>query len=89
MKRLRISVSGQVQGVFFRANARQEARRLGLTGFARNEQDGTVTIEIQGDDSALETFLAWVRRGSGSARVDDLAHEAIPPVSDETDVSVL
>lgn len=89
MKRLRISVSGRVQGVFFRANARQEAKRLGLTGFAHNEPDGSVMIEIQGDDHATQTFLVWARHGSGLARVDDLMHESIPPISDETDFSVL
>ncbi len=85
MKRLRISVSGRVQGVFFRANARREARRLGLTGFARNEPDGSVNIEVQGEESSLKKFLAWAGHGSGLARVDETTHEAIPPVSDETD----
>lgn len=87
--RVRMKIQGRVQGVFFRASALREARRLGLTGFARNESDGSVYIEIQGDESAVRTFLTWARQGPGAARVDDLTHEAIPPVSDETDFSVL
>ncbi len=87
--RVRMKIQGRVQGVFFRANARREARRLGLTGFVRNEQDGSVDIEVQGEESSVQTFLAWAGHGSGAARVDDLTHEAIPPVSDEVEFSIL
>ncbi len=47
---------GYVQGVGFRYTARHAAQRLGLTGFVRNEDDGTVTVELQGDASAIELF---------------------------------
>jgi acylphosphatase len=65
-----IRVHGQVQGVFFRVSARDEARRLGLTGFARNEPDGSVYIEVEGDEQALERFVAWCRQGPPDAVVE-------------------
>ena len=65
-----IRVDGRVQGVGFRASARREATRLGLAGFARNEADGSVAIEVEGDEAALEAFVAWCRVGPPGARVD-------------------
>lgn len=89
MKRLRISISGRVQGVFFRASAARKAERLDLSGFARNEPDGGVMIEVQGDDPALRRFLEWARRGPKLARVDDLKEQVIATLPDETNFSVL
>ena len=65
-----IRVTGKVQGVFYRASARAEAERLGLKGFVRNESDGSVYAEAEGEAEALELFLAWCRRGPPHARVD-------------------
>jgi len=66
---LKIKVSGRVQGVFFRDSARRQAEKLGLTGFARNEADGTVYIEAEGDEKNLEKFLEWCRKGPSLASV--------------------
>lgn len=65
-----IRVFGKVQGVFFRRSAREEARRLGLAGFARNEPDGSVYLEVEGDESALARFVAWCETGPVGARVE-------------------
>jgi acylphosphatase len=70
-----IRVYGRVQGVFFRQTAREQALRLGLTGFARNEPDGTVQIEVEGDASAIDRFLAWCEIGPPAARVDRIEAE--------------
>ncbi len=67
---LSIRVYGRVHGVFFRQTAKEQALRLGLSGFARNEPDGTVQIEVEGDPSAIERFLAWSRVGPPAARVE-------------------
>ncbi|HZP45873.1 MAG TPA: acylphosphatase [Candidatus Binataceae bacterium] len=71
-RRLAIRVRGRVQGVFFRASARQEAAALGLVGFARNCDDGTVEIVAEGPRPALERLLAWTRVGPAQARVDEV-----------------
>ncbi|CAA9536923.1 MAG: Acylphosphate phosphohydrolase, putative [uncultured Thermomicrobiales bacterium] len=76
----RIRVEGMVQGVNFRAEARREARALGVNGFARNETDGSVLIEAEGEPAALDRFVAWCRHGRPPARVDRVAVEAGPPV---------
>lgn len=68
-KHLAIRVTGRVQGVFFRASAKAEAEKLGLTGFARNEDDGSVAIEAEGEADALEKFVAWCGSGPDFAQV--------------------
>ena len=74
-----VRVYGRVQGVSFRAAARAEARRLGLTGFARNERDGSVWMEVEGDEAALERFVGWCRVGPPAARVERVEVEAGAP----------
>lgn len=78
-KHLAIRVTGRVQGVFFRASAKAEAERLGLAGFARNDDDGSVAIEVEGDAKALEAFVAWCGRGPDFAKVAAVeVHEGDP-----------
>jgi acylphosphatase len=62
-------VSGRVQGVFFRASAREEALRLGLTGHARNLPDGTVEVVACGDDAGLAQLERWLELGPPLAQV--------------------
>lgn len=69
---LDIRVSGRVQGVYYRANARAEAQRLGLKGFVRNELDGDVFAEAEGDRDPLQAFVAWCRRGPEGAKVESV-----------------
>jgi acylphosphatase len=69
---LRILVEGHVQGVFYRASAQREARRLGVTGYARNLPDGRVEILAQGQSAALQAFTAWCRQGPSHASVTDV-----------------
>lgn len=83
MRRVRLTASGQVQGVFFRASTRDEARRLGVTGWVRNLADGTVQAEAQGPSDAVDALIAFCRRGPGHATVDDLRVEDLEPVADE------
>jgi acylphosphatase len=72
--RLRIVVRGRVQGVGFRYAAVATARRLGLTGWARNAADGSVEILAEGDPAAVHELLAWCRQGPPSARVSSVQH---------------
>ncbi len=69
MKAVRLRITGRVQGVNYRASAQDEADRLGVSGWVRNERDGSVAAYAQGDDAAVDAFVAWCRRGPPSARV--------------------
>jgi len=71
-RRVSFKVVGRVQGVFFRASAREEAKRLGVTGWVRNASDGSVEGEAEGDASAVDAFVAWLGRGPTGSRVDRL-----------------
>lgn len=73
MSSARFLVSGRVQGVFFRASARDEALRLGLNGYARNLADGRVEVVAGGSDEALRELEQWLWQGPPAARVDDVA----------------
>ncbi|SHJ12033.1 acylphosphatase [Hymenobacter daecheongensis DSM 21074] len=73
-------IQGRVQGVFFRQSARQQAQALGLTGYARNNSDGSVTIEAEGPPEALATLEAWCYHGPPAARVEQVAVEKGPVV---------
>lgn len=73
MKHLNIRIRGRVQGVFFRSSAQEKARQLGIKGFIRNEPDGTVSAEAEGDDENLASFIEWLKKGPPGARVDDLS----------------
>lgn len=81
-RRVRIRVQGRVQGVFFRASSRDEARRHGLAGFARNEPDGSVLIEVEGGDEAVERFGAWCRHGPPDAYVTSVDTDELPDRGD-------
>ena len=73
MKRcLSILVYGRVQGVFYRASARDKATELGLTGFAQNKEDGCVHIVAEGEEGQLIEFEKWCWQGPPRARVDDV-----------------
>jgi acylphosphatase len=71
-----------VQGVGFRAYAAREARRLDVAGWVRNELDGSVLVLAEGDDDAVDAFLAWLRHGPPSARVTFVDPEWLTPAGD-------
>jgi len=66
---LNITVTGQVQGVFFRGATKAVADQLGVKGQISNEPDGSVYIEAEGDKVALEMFLDWCKEGPEHAKV--------------------
>jgi acylphosphatase len=70
MKRLEATIYGRVQGVFFRHRTESTARRLHLTGWVRNEADGTVKVVAEGPEPVLQELLRFLYRGSPQARVD-------------------
>lgn len=70
MQHLNIRVYGLVQGVFFRASAKEEAIKLDLTGFAKNQSDGSVYIETEGEENNLNKFVKWCHQGPSMAEVE-------------------
>jgi len=72
MIRAELFVKGRVQGVFYRASAREEGERLGLVGEVRNLPDGRVHAVVEGPREVVEEFIAWCRKGPPSAQVDDV-----------------
>ena len=72
MSAARFLVGGKVQGVWFRASARDQAQALGLRGHARNLADGRVEVLAVGDAAAIDELAAWLRVGPPLARVEEL-----------------
>jgi acylphosphatase len=71
-KRIHLLIRGRVQGVYFRAAAMREARRLGITGWVRNRPDGTVELLAEGEEDAIKALSSWANHGPSAARVDQV-----------------
>ena len=69
MRRVRVEISGRVQGVFFRASLSERAGELGVGGWARNRDDGTVEACFEGPSDAVERMVAFAREGPPAAEV--------------------
>ncbi len=72
LKQAILTITGQVQGVFYRAHSQEEARSLKLAGYARNLANGNVEVLIQGPEDQINAFIEWARKGSPGARVDQV-----------------
>jgi len=70
MKSVVCIVSGRVQGVWYRGSAQEQAKKLGISGYARNLPDGTVEVLASGDDAAVDEFIGWLHKGPMLARVE-------------------
>jgi acylphosphatase len=73
-----IRVSGRVQGVFFRASTKNKADELNIKGFVRNEPDGSVYIEAEGEATNMTQFEAWCWEGPPGARVERCDTTEVP-----------
>jgi len=69
-KRMILIIHGRVQVVFFRDTTRRKARKLGLTGWVANQDDGTVKVMAEGEEEKLKDFIKWCYNGPIIARVD-------------------
>lgn len=72
---VRVTVTGRVQGVYFRAFTQEEAERLGLTGWVRNLPDRSVQALLHGEEKQVERMIAWLHHGSPHARVQQVVVE--------------
>ena len=75
----RFIVTGRVQGVFFRASTRDFALQLGVTGYAKNLDDGSVEVLASGSTEALAALFAWLHHGPPTARVARVQREEMTP----------
>ncbi len=72
MRKVKILVSGRVQGVYFRMFTQNKAKQFGIKGHARNLPDGRVEIIAEADQSSIENFIKWCHKGPVTARVDHI-----------------
>lgn len=87
MKRYYLIVSGRVQGVGFRYFCLKTAIQYRLTGWVKNQANGTVALEIQGDQRDIDGFIRAMRQGSHFIRVDDYQMKAIA-LGQDTDFKI-
>lgn len=74
-ERLSVRITGRVQGVGFRNFTQMRARQLGITGWVRNENDGSVRLEAEGPSAGLEELLEAVHEGPRMAQVEGVEAE--------------
>lgn len=79
MMRYQIKVKGKVQGVFYRSSTQAKARELGLSGWVKNEEDGSVLIEAEGEEQKLQKLVEWCQQGPGAAVVNDVEVREVEP----------
>jgi acylphosphatase len=77
--RAHVFVSGKVQGVYYRANTRDTARKHDIDGWVRNLDDGRVEAVFEGPEGTVESMVEWCHTGSPRARVDDVDVEYDDP----------
>lgn len=81
-ERISLRIRGRVQGVWYRASAREEARKLGLLGFVQNCPDGSVELIAEGTRPKLERLIAWCHQGPPAAQVNLIDAEWLPPTGE-------
>lgn len=72
LRHFNITVTGKVQGVLYRASTQAQANKLGLNGFVRNEHNGDVYIEAEGEETKLQKLVDWCSIGPPNAMVDEV-----------------
>lgn len=83
MKRVHVIVSGDVQGVGYRYTLQDVARRAGVVGWGRNLRDGRVEAELEGEDAAVESVVAWMHEGPPAGHVSSVETARIAPLGDD------
>lgn len=71
-------IKGKVQGVFYRASAKEEADQLQLTGWVKNTEEGHVEAVASGKQDAIDQFIAWCKQGPKKASVTEVQIEPLP-----------
>ena len=77
MKTIRLTIKGRVQGVFYRATAKDVADLTGVKGWVRNLPDNNVEITATATEETLQKFISWCKQGPPRARVEDVIVEEL------------
>ena len=77
MKTIRLTIKGKVQGVFYRATAKDVADQLGVKGWIKNLPDNNVEIRATASEELLQKLIAWCKQGPPKARVQDVIVEEL------------
>jgi len=88
-KRIQLQISGRVQGVFFRASARETALRLGVTGWVKNRSDGSVEVVAEGEEAAVDNLVAWCGQGPPGAMVHEVEVHREDPTGEFSSFRIL
>lgn len=89
MRKVKILVTGRVQGVYFRAFTLKQAKKLSITGSVRNLPDGRVEIVAEADAVTLEKFIKWCHKGPVTARVDHVEIIELEPDNGFTSFAII
>lgn len=81
-------VYGRVQGVYFRQETAEQARARGVSGWVRNNPDGSVEAVFEGDRRMVEEMVEWCRRGPAAAKVERLEVEGEEPAGEPAGFAV-
>ena len=88
MIRVSLTISGKVQGVFFRAHIRERAKELGVTGWAANDADGTVRVIVEGSANQVNELVDWCHSGPSTAQVEKVDVETQPYMAEFDDFAI-
>jgi acylphosphatase len=80
MQTVRLIISGEVQGVFFRASAKEVARKYEITGWIKNTEDGKVEAMIYGQENKVKNFIEWCKTGPEKAKVENVIIHHLPEI---------
>ena len=86
--RVHVVISGRVQGVWFRASARDKAQQLGLTGWVKNTSEGNVEAVFEGEEKLINEMLDWCHHGPPLSEVKNVEIKKRRPSNDFDDFSV-
>ncbi|MCF8365812.1 MAG: acylphosphatase [Bacteroidales bacterium] len=73
-----LNISGRVQNVGFRYHTRKTAQKLNISGFVKNQTNGSVYVEAEGEEENLDQFIIWCKSGPSWARVDNVSIQPLP-----------
>lgn len=86
--RVHVVISGQVQGVWFRASTRDKAQQLGLIGWVKNTPEGNVEAVFEGEENLVREMLEWCHHGPPLAEIENVEVKKQRPSNDFDDFSI-